>query len=330
MTRRRGRGLRLMGGVILFFTLVFAVDGTIDGLTRSHPDKALPPGMISRESPALEAATGLSRTGLFYRGTIIASDPTVTTHAGRLRMFYTDLDHRTDRTVIATADSRDGRTWSTDWTRAGIRGLVISGRDDSWDQSVESAAILRTPEEWRLYFSGYRQDTPLKGFPAALWLATSQDGRTFTRVSDAPILEPTPGWYDNDAIYSPTVIPHAGGYVMIYVGHAYTDTSRIPFGGVYLLGATSPDGRTWTKIETPLARPGDFDGWRRDGLAEPDLVRKGPDEFVLFYTGLGGEERAIGVAHGSHPLGPFRFGERPILEAGRSGDPDEALVLHRQ
>ncbi|NBC96112.1 MAG: hypothetical protein GVY27_07145, partial [Deinococcus-Thermus bacterium] len=319
---------RVTGGILLLLLVVFSVDGCIDGLSEQQAAGVSRDPMFLEERSAGSTPAGLDRTGLFYRGSVIASDPTIVEDGGRLRMFYTDLDYRKNRTVIATAVSENGRDWSTEWTRDGIGGLVIAGRDGHWDQSVESASVVRAGGTWNLYFSGYRDDgDPYKGFPAALWLATSSDGRDFTRVSDDPIMEPTRGWYDNDAVYSPTVLRDGGRYYMIYVGHAYTDTSRIPVGGVYLLGATSEDGRNWTKLDEPIAGPGRFGGWRRDGIAEPYLLKRGPGDYVLFYTGLGGDDRALGVATASSPLGPFNFGSAPILEKGARGGPDGDLVL---
>jgi len=239
-----------------------------------------------------------------------------------------DLDVSTERTVIARATSNDGVTWQTQDEGRGIKGLVIVGQDGAWDENIESAALTEGGNGFLLFYSGYRdQGMPTKGFPAALGLAISPDGQTFTRVSDLPILQPTQGWYDNDAIYSPTILRTGGLYHMIYVGHSYTDFSQIGAGGVYLLHASSPDGRTWTKSSEPIARPGQFDGWRRDGIAEPYLVERGPGEFLLFFTGLGGEERAIGVATGPSPTGPWQFGSKPLIVPGQGTEKDARQVL---
>ncbi|SDD53823.1 hypothetical protein [Ruegeria marina] len=278
--------------------------------------------------PSQGAAGDLVKSPLFFRGTVIASDPSIVEIGSGYRMFYTDLDTRRGRTVIATAVSTDGLDWTTEGRDKGVDGLVMAGEDGRWDENVESAAVVKSGDTWSLYFSGYRdRGNPFKGFPAALFLATSTDGRNFQRVSDDPVLAPTKGWYDNDAIYSPTILRDGGTYYMIYVGHAYTDTSKIGTGGVFLLAAESPDGRNWTKLETPIARPGQFSDWRADGIAEPYLVKQGPGKFLLFFTGLSGERRAIGVAQGATPLGPFKFGSTPIIEPGARGAQDEHQVL---
>ncbi|MGB8815065.1 MAG: hypothetical protein WCC57_17940 [Paracoccaceae bacterium] len=270
----------------------------------------------------------LQKADRFYSGTIIASDPSIQRSPAGLTMVYTDLDVSTGRTVIARATSADGAEWQPQGGSGGIKGLVIAGRNGEWDENVESSALVPKGSGWELFYSGYRdKGNPFKGFPAALGLASSPDGETFTRVSNDPVMQPTKGWYDNDAIYSPTVLLEGGTYYMVYVGHAYTDTSQIAAGGVYLLAATSTDGMSWTKSPEPLARPGQFGGWRSDGMAEPYLVRRGAGDYLLFYTGLGGEERAIGVATGPSPAGPWEFGSEPLITPGPEGGPDGHQVL---
>ncbi|MDN5785907.1 hypothetical protein [Pseudorhodobacter sp.] len=284
--------------------------------------------------PASDDATvpvqsgAMHKSGRFYSGTIIASDPSIRKNGSDMEMFYTDLDMSKERTVIARAESTDGVNWQPQGEADGIKGLVIAGKDGAWDENIESAAVTEGDGGYLLFYSGYRdKGTPMKGFPAALGLATSTDGKNFTRASDAPVMEPTKGWYDNDAIYSPTILRDGGLYHMIYVGHSYTDFSKIGAGGVYLLHASSPDGRNWTKSPEPVARPGQFDDWRRDGLAEPYLIKRGKDDYLLFYTGLDGEKRAIGVATGPSPTGPWAFGSKPLIVPGQGSEQDAHQVL---
>lgn len=284
--------------------------------------------LFKNEVAAEENFAGLAKSEWYYRGSVIASDPSIVKTNDGYVMFYTDLDAGKGRTVIAKASSPDGQDWKTSGSFDGVNGVVMAGRSGQWDENVESAAVVRQDDRWLLYFSGYRDNgNPTRGFPAALWLATSNDGGAFERLSSDPIMTPTKGWYDNDAIYSPTVLLDDGVFHMVYVGHSYTDFSAIGAGGVYLLSATSTDGVNWTKGEKPIAAPGQFNDWRKDGIAEPYLVKRGADEYLLFYTGLSGEEREIGVATGSSPEGPWEFGSGPIVKRGPSGSPDEHQVL---
>lgn len=259
----------------------------------------------------------LTKSTKFFKGVVIASDPSILKTATGYNLFYTDFNVDTNRTIINRASSTDGLNWTN-------ISNAMSGRTGQWDESTECASVVLSPTGYYMYFSGYRDGS--YGFPAALWASWSMDNKTYQRISSDPVMVPTQGWYDNDAIYSPTVIYENGVYKMIYVGHAYTDTSKIPQGGVYLLSATSPDGITWTKGATPIAGPGKLSGWQSE-VAEPYLIKKAAGSYLLFYTGISGEERAIGVATATNPAGPWKFGTKPILKKGPAGAADEHQVL---
>ena len=262
-----------------------------------------------------------------FSGQYIASDPTLIREVGLYRMFYTcfaipkgAFDPDTVRATICEATSTDGLSWTEIPVDGQIKGLVFQGREEAWDQDIEGAFALKWKGNYLLYYSGYRHldGYPAQGYPAALNVATSEDGVTFERVFDDPILSPTPGGYDNDAVYSPTIVEHNGELVMIYAGHCYTDCD---YGyGVTLLAATSQDGLHWTKVSSPVMT-GTEAGleWTRDGVAEPGLVQ-GPDgRWYLFFTGLVDEERAIGLAVGDSPLGPWDVRPDPLFEPTPGG-----------
>ncbi len=147
----------------------------------------------------------------------VAADPSVIKDGDIYRMFNTGLDVNSIRTIITEAISSDGINWNYVHNNNPFHGMVMQGRDGEFDENLEGCFILKTGGEYWLYYSGYENEgNPIKGFPAKFALAKSTDGVNFTRYSDDPILEPTANWYDNDAIYCPTIIEHQGQYVMIY------------------------------------------------------------------------------------------------------------------
>ena len=256
-----------------------------------------------------------SRAPVFSGKFGIASDPAILRDGDLYRMYHTGLNVHTERTVICQAVSKDGFAWSYEPQGGEIPGVVLEGKTGQWDENLEGSWVVKKDDGYLLYYSGYREKgTPAKGFPASLAAARSPDGIQFTRVAGEPILKPTPGWADNDAIYGPTIIRHKDHYVMIYAGHCYTKFDKIGRGGVYLLAATSPDGLTWTRHDKPLISPGDGPAWMADGAAEPGLLA-GPDgKFYLFFTGLGPKEsRLLGLAVADSPLGPWRVEPDPIV-----------------
>lgn len=268
-----------------------------------------------------------------FAGQFIASDPTIVRDGDLYRMFYTcfslDLtvafDPATTRAALCEATSTDGISWTNMPATGQIEGLILTGRESEWDENLEGSFAFRRGDDYLLYYSGYRHEgVPAQGSPAALAVARSSDGVTFTRFGDEPILSPTPGWYDNDAVYSPVIFPYGDELVMIYAGHCYTRCD-LAYGNI-LLAATSPDGLTWTKREEPVLQPIPNIPWARDGVAEPGMLI-GPDGFYyLFFTGLRDADRIIGIARAETPFGPWDINPDPIIVPSPSGF-DRAGVL---
>jgi predicted GH43/DUF377 family glycosyl hydrolase len=215
---------------------------------------------------------------------------------------------------ICEATSSDGMSWTNIPTTGEIEGLVLAGRPGMWDEHLETSLIVKRGDQYLLYYSGYQTDgLPVIGFPASLGLATSTDGVTFTRVQDEPILSPTEGALDNDAIYGPTIVEYNSQLVMIYAGHCYNNCPTGEDSEVTLLAATSTDGITWTKQSDPVLARIDGLNWMEDGIADPDLVL-GPDgRYYLFFTGVREDDRAIGLAVSDSPFGPWTVNADPII-----------------
>jgi predicted GH43/DUF377 family glycosyl hydrolase len=250
-------------------------------------------------------------------------------------MFYTCVAEYTvgpqgfdGRPGICQVVSQDGLKWEhapVPETHT-IKGLMVQGREGKWDRNVEANFVIKRGKEYLLYYSGYLdKGVPRDGLPGYLAVARSTDGLRFTRVSDEPILKPTEGWHDNDGIFSPTIVEHGDTLVMIYAAHCYTKCTKGT--NVSLGAATSTDGLTWTKRDTPVLQASRDIRWMNLGVGEPHILR-GPDGmFYLFFTGLRGEERVIGVARGPSPFGPWDINPTPIVTPNRVPGFDEKAVL---
>lgn len=256
----------------------------------------------------------------------IASDPTIIREESLYRMFYTcpvDLDlsvwtyltgGTAFRLALCQATSRDGISW--DLAPAigdNVKGLALRGTQGQQDEYLEGSFILKKGSEYCLFHSTYgSRGNPQRGFPASLSVARSRDGQRFQSGWE-PVLSPTLGGYDSDAIYSPTIIQDGDSYLMVYTGHCYNGCEREP--NVVLLAATSPDGMSWEKLRTPVLQRSNRLPWMSEIVAEASLL-KGPDGvYYLFFTGGQGERRSIGVARSSSITGPWDINPQPIISA---------------
>ncbi len=250
----------------------------------------------------------------------LVGDPSVVRDGELLRMAYSCFDPKRKGPAICAATSRDGLAWTDLPTGGPLPGRILQTRKDKWDDTHETPFLMKRGGEYLLYFSGYRdRGGHFKSFPLQIGMAVSRDGIHFERVGDDPVLKVSPEGYDSDAVFSPTLVEHEGHLVMLYTAYCLDSCRREK--GVYLMAATSSDGRSWTKRPEPVLRKGQVPG-AKDGAAEAELV-KGPDgRFYLFASLLYGGDKGheIGVASAASPYGPFDFAPAPIVRKGEFDD----------
>jgi len=250
----------------------------------------------------------------------LVGDPSVMHDGDIYRMFYNCYDPKRKGGAVCEATSTDGIDWNNVSTDLQPPGRVIMTRPGQWDDTHETPLAIKYRGEYLLYFSGYRNKGGFfKSFPAYMGLAVSRDGVHFERVGDEPIMKGTPGGFDSDAVFSPSIVEYDGQLVMLYTGYCFDTCKRQP--GVYLMAATSTDGRNWVKREQPVLSKADFPQ-TKDGAAEADIV-KGPDgDYYLFMSLLFAKGQEIGVARAKSPYGPWQIAPEPIVRAtpGRFDD----------
>ena len=243
----------------------------------------------------------------------LVGDPSVIKDGQRYRMYYTCFDPRRKGPAICQATSEHGYDWTDVQVSKPVPGLMIEARPGRWDDAHETPYALKYRGTYFLYFVGYRDKGGFaKSFPAYLGLATSTDGVHFTR-EDEPIVKTTPQGYDNDAVFSPSIVPYQGELVMIYTGHCWTNCPKGK--GVFLMAATSSDGKNWVKRPAPILDKKALPAEVKDGAAESEIVL-GPDGmYYLFMSWLyGNGTHDIGVARSASPFGPWVVNPLPIVK----------------
>lgn len=263
------------------------------------------------EGRVVSAGDFTKRRRPVFRGQFgIAADPNVVKDGSTYRMCYTCPDPERGRAAICVATSRRGTRWrpSRGARNTRARGLVLRGDDGAWDENTETCGLVPGDDEV-MYYAGYPKGRP-NAIGAALGVARLGPDGTFVPAVNS-VLEPTPGGFDSDGIYSPAVLHEGNVWSIVYAGHCYQDCTA--GSGVFLLGATSVDGLVWTKRDAPVLSPLPNLQWMRDGVAEPALIRGDDGAYYLLFTGLRGYSRVIGAARGPSPFGPWTVNPDPVL-----------------
>lgn len=95
--------------------------------------------------------------------------------------------------------------------------IILSSKGDTIPGPYGTPSVLIENGKWYLFYE--RNDE-------AIWLASSTNHRTWTNVSDEPVLKPGPETYDSGAIASNQVISYKGKYYMYYHGSSNTDWDK--------------------------------------------------------------------------------------------------------
>jgi uncharacterized repeat protein (TIGR01451 family) len=219
--------------------------------------------------------------------------PTVISDGGQLEMWYAGYDPSWAAN-IGQATSPDGINWAKSASNP-----LLSG--------YEPMVLKEGPSDYKLWLG---QDDEY------LHRATSTDGLAWT-VDATPALSPTflEGTFDRDSVGDPSIVKDGGGtYWMFYNGYN-SDW------GVWQIGAaTSPDGVTWTRVQTaPVLGPGGPGDWDENHTLDPMVILDG-STFKMWYSSMDSAgARRIGYATSTDGVNWTKYAGNPVFE----GDPGQ-------
>jgi beta-xylosidase len=247
-----------------------------------------------------------------WEGVWTAADPSVIRDGDTLRMYYSSLVVGTgEKLLIAGAKSVDGINWTPADEAVGKESIALDINTGSWDNHLEAVTVIRQGNETWMYYCGYPEEAEVAGTIVAesqIGLAISKDNINFNRTFNEPILSRGPtNTKDANALFSPTAIKEGNTYYLFYVAYCIENCKPAFIG---ILGASSTDGKNWTKLSKPIISGSDFGLEWAEVIKEPSIV-KGPDN--LYYLFISGD-KSIGVARSTNILGPYEVYPNPILE----------------
>ncbi len=180
---------------------------------------------------------------------------------------------------IALVESKNGIKWS--------EPVIVLGPNDKtdWEDEVNRPVVIKHGGLYRMWYTGQARGKSLIGY------ATSEDGKSWRRESDKPVLSAEQPW-EKVAVMCPHVLHdvEAGLYRMWYSGGEQYEPNAVGY-------ATSKDGLKWVKRkDNPVFKPEPGLTWDKDRVTACQVVRQG-DMYIMFYIGFRDRDHAqIGLA----------------------------------
>jgi parallel beta-helix repeat protein len=144
--------------------------------------------------------------------------------------------------------------------------------------------------------------------------AWSSDGIDWTKYANNPILEGTPGTWDEDGVGAPFVIKVGPSDYRMW----YWSSGQIGY-------VTSTNGIAWTKYVSPVLSPGPGGAWDDESVTDHNVLFDGVT-YHMWYAGNDGDSWRIGYASSSDGVNWNKSASNPLLSLGTPGEWDESSV----
>jgi predicted GH43/DUF377 family glycosyl hydrolase len=210
---------------------------------------------------------------------------------------------------VALVESPDGVQWS--------KPLIVLGPNEktTWENDLNRPVVLKNGSRYQMWYTGQARGRSWIGY------ATSQDGKTWQRVSDKPVLAAEQSW-EKVAVMCPHVLYDEPNklYRMWYSGGEQYEPNAVGY-------ATSRDGVRWTKHDrNPIFQPDLHVAWEKDRVTGCQVLRHGTWHW-MFYIGFRDRDHAqIGLARSKDGItGWQRHPANPILRPGKDKWDHDAL-----
>jgi predicted GH43/DUF377 family glycosyl hydrolase len=167
----------------------------------------------------------LSPTAKWEKVAVMCPDVSWDAESRQFRMWYSGGEQY-EPDAIGCATSPDGDTW----TKSGSNPIFAADPKSAWERhKVTACQVLKRGDWFTMFYIGFRDVDH-----AQIGVARSRDGITnWQRHPDNPIISPTPGGWDEDAVYKPSAIFDGKRWLVWYNGRR---------GGVEQIGLAVHEG----------------------------------------------------------------------------------------
>lgn len=169
-----------------------------------------------------------------------------------------------------------------DFTMYSGNPVLSRGDADAWDGSDGLVFAPHVIEYNDMYYMFYSAADNEQGRPNAIGLATSEDGITWTKYENNPILAPDNEGYDGMCISNGVpFVEEDGTWVLYYAANAIACYG--PGQTIARATAPAPEG-PWTPDEDPILESGSESEWD-EGFIMPHSVLQTEKGYIMYYSG---------------------------------------------
>lgn len=184
------------------------------------------------------------------------------TENGGLRM---DFSWR-PKDAVAVAFSPDGVSWSDPEI------TLPANPESGWEATVNRNCVLKIDGKYKMWYTGQADGKSFIGY------AESDDGLTFRRVRNEPVLSPELPW-EKESVMNPCVLFENGVYRMWYsAGETYEPN--------VLAYAESKDGINWERSPlNPILEGNPEKEYERERIGGCQVIKHRELGYLIFYIG---------------------------------------------
>ena len=204
---------------------------------------------------------------------------------------------------IGFSESEDGFLWSAP-------GICLGPRktEQGWEDELNRPAVVKKDGKYHMWYTGQYKAGEADG-TSHIFYAVSDDGSSFTRVGDKPVLYPEAPW-EKAAVMCPDVMWDEAEqcFKMWYSAGEQYEPNAIGY-------ARSRDGIHWEKYErNPMFYADPDNKWEQHKAAGCHVI-KNDEWYYMFYIGYCNEDYAqIGIARSKNGISDWeRHPQNPIV-----------------
>ena len=173
---------------------------------------------------------------------------------------------------------------------------VVTGNENTWD--AHTVFLPEVIDEGSKYYMYYTASKNVLTTPLSIGLASSLDGKNWTKYGNRPILQGDGKGYNANSIGDTRILKDGTYWIMYFNAREYPGPGPGPFVG--RATAKTPEG-PWAMDEEPVLTIGNDSSWDA-GFVSPSDILKVNGKYYLYYSGGTAYIPAYGFHH-VHQLG---------------------------